>query len=276
MKKTLLTLFLLTFVASLQAQKKVKIKGDKIVVEKTYDLGGFDTVEVHDDLKITFTAGNSSSNYFLKADSNLHDVIKFEVVDSVLRIGTSAKITSSKRIEIILNVAKIHAIKLYDDAVLKQLGSLVVAEDFDIMGKDDSKMKLNINAKNINFSLSNSADGELNLQGESVKMILNDKVDAELILKTASLDLQLYKSAELTVSGDAENLRLSLVGKPVLKAEKLMTRTADVKQQDGSQATLNCSKEIAIFLEGNSKLYLYNSPKVIMNGFHGKSELLKR
>ena len=114
------------------------------------------------------------------------------------------------------------------------------------------------------------------MEAESIKIILSDKIDAEAILKTASLDLQMYKDAELTASGDAENLRLSLVGKPNFKAEKLMVRTADVKQHDGSQATLNCSKEIAVFLEGKSKLYLHNTPSVVMNGIHGKSELLKR
>jgi hypothetical protein len=276
MKKKLLALFLLLFFISLQAQKKAKIKGDKNVIEKTQTLSGFDAIEVHDDLEVTFTAGNASNNYFLKADTNLHDVVKFEVTDSILKIRTTAKIVSKKKLEIVLNVMNIHAVKLYNDARLKQLGSLVVNEDFDIMGKDDSKMKLNINARNINLSLSNKADAEVDLQADSIKMILSDKGDAKAILKTAALDLQMYKDADLTVSGDAEDLKLSMVGKPVLKAEKLMTRTVDVKQHDGSQATLNCSKEIGVFLEGKSKLYLYNTPNVTMNGIHGKSELLKR
>ncbi|WP_366186843.1 DUF2807 domain-containing protein [Flavobacterium ovatum] len=276
MKNKLLALFLLLFFISLEAQKKTKIKGDKIVLEKTQTLSGFDAIEIYDNLEVTFTAGNLSNNYLLKADSNLHDVVKFDVTDSILKIRTTAKIVSKKQLEIVLNVTTIHAIKLYNDAKIKQLGSLVVAEDFDILGKDDSKMKLNISAKNINFSLSNKADAEVDLQAETIKMILSDKGDAKVILKTTALDLQMYKDADLTASGDAEDLKLSMVGKPVLKAEKLMTRTADVKQQDGSEATLSCSKEIGVFLEGKSKLYLYNTPNVTMNGIHGKSELLKR
>lgn len=276
MKKILLTLFLVGCFTNSYAQKKAKIKGDKNVVERTYTLDGFDTVEIYDNLEITFTAGNLSNNYFLRTDANLQDVVKFEVVDSILKIRTSARITSSKKMDITLNVTTIHAIKLYNDAQIKQLGSVVVNEDFDIMGKDDSKMKLNITAKNINFSLSNDADAEVDLQAESIKMILSDKIDAEAILKTESLDLQMYKDAELSASGDAEKLRLSLVGKPILRAEKLMVRNADVMQHDGSEAMLNCSKEIAVFLEGKSKLYLYNTPNVIMNGIKGKSELLKR
>jgi hypothetical protein len=178
--------------------------------------------------------------------------------------------------DITLNVSTIHALKLYNDAQIKQLGSLVVKEDFEIVGKDNSKMKLNINATNINFSLSNDADADLDLQAESIKMIFSEKVDAKAIVKADFLDLQMYKDAELSASGDVENLRMSLVGKPILRAEKLMVRNADVKQDNGSEATLNCSKEIAVFLEGKSKLYLYNSPNVIMNGIKGKSELLKR
>ena len=276
MKKTILALFVLLFFTSLQAQKKAKIKGDKNVIEKTYTIDAFDAIEIHDDLEVNFTAGNSSSNYLLKTDSNLHDVIKFEVIDSILKIGTTAKIVSKKHLEIVLNVTAIHSIKLYNDAKLKQLGSMIVAEDVNIMGKDGSKMKLNISAKNIIFSLSNKADSEVDLQAESIKMILSDKVGTKAILKTGSLDIQMYKDAELTASGDAEDLRLSLVGKPILKAEKLLTRTADVKQNDGSQASVNCSKEIAVYLEGKSKLFLYNTPNVIMNGIKGKSELLKR
>lgn len=276
MKKTILTLFVLLFLSSLQAQKKAKVKGDKNVIEKTYSLNGFDTIELYDDLEVTFTTGNLSSNYFLKADANLHDVVKFEVRDSVLRISSSEKITSSKRLEIVLNVTTIHAIKLYNDSQLKQLGSLVVNDDFDIMGNDDSKMKLNISARNINFSLNNNADADLDLQAQSIKMILSDKIDAKAVIKTDLLDLQMYKDAELSAKGDAETLRLNLVGRPILRASKLMTRYADVVQHDGSQATLNCSKEIAVFLEGKSKLYLHNTPNVKMNGIHGTSELLKR
>ena len=276
MKKILLIAFLFGCFANSYAQKKAKIKGDKNVIERTYTLNGFDTVEIYDDLEVTFTAGNLSNNYFLRTDANLQDFIKFEVVDSILKIRSSARITSSKKMEITLNVTTIHAIKLYNDAQIKQLGSVVVNDDFDIMGQDDSKMKLNITAKNINFSLSNDADAEVDLQAESIKMILSDKIDAEAILKTESLDLQMYKDAELSASGDAEKLRMSLVGKPILRAEKLMVRNADVMQHDDSEATLNCSKEIAVFLEGKSKLYLHNTPNVIMNGIKGKSELLKR
>ena len=276
MRNTVLSLVLLISIAVVHAQKKVKVKGDKNVIDKTYILTSFDTVEIYDDLEITFTAGNLSNTYFLRADANLHDLVKFEVVDSILKISTSARITSSKKMDITLNVSTIHALKLYNNAQIKQLGSLVIKEGFEIVGKDDSKMKLNINAKNINFSLSNDADADVDLQAESIKMIFSEKVDAKAIVKADFLDLQMYKDAELSASGDVENLRMSLVGKPILRAEKLMVRNADVKQDNGSEATLNCSKEIAVFLEGKSKLYLYNSPNVIMNGIKGKSELLKR
>jgi hypothetical protein len=55
-----------------------------------------------------------------------------------------------------------------------------------------------------------------------------------------------------------------LLGKPILRAEKLMVHGPC--KDNGSEATLNCSKEIAVFLKENQKLYLYNSPNVIMNG----------
>jgi hypothetical protein len=95
MRNTVLSLVLLISICAVQAQKKVKVKGDKNVIDKTYILTSFDTVEIYDDLEITFTAGNLNNTYFLRTDANLHDLVKFEVVDSILKISTSARITSS-------------------------------------------------------------------------------------------------------------------------------------------------------------------------------------
>jgi hypothetical protein len=55
------------------SQNKEKIKGDRDVIQKTIDL---------DNLEITFSTQNYKNSYIINADSNLHEIIKFEIIDS--------------------------------------------------------------------------------------------------------------------------------------------------------------------------------------------------
>jgi len=71
------------------SQNKEKIKGDRNVIQKTIDL---------DDLEITFSTQNYKNSYTINAHSNLHEVIKFEIIDSFLTIQTLARIRSKKEI----------------------------------------------------------------------------------------------------------------------------------------------------------------------------------
>lgn len=100
--KRILVLILLVLVSgSVFAQKKQKIKGNKEVVEVYKNLEPFTKVEILDELAVNLMQ-TQSEGYRLKTDSNLVDVIKFEVIDGTLKIYTTNRIISSKNLEIYL------------------------------------------------------------------------------------------------------------------------------------------------------------------------------
>ena len=106
MKK--ITIITVLFLCSIfiHAQKKAKIKGNKIVTEVSKDiLESFNAIEIDDNLKVNLRQGDQNS-YFLMADENLIDVIQFTVKDSILKVYTSSKIVSRKKLELTLQLRK--------------------------------------------------------------------------------------------------------------------------------------------------------------------------
>lgn len=100
MKKIILMLILAICVSNVFAQKKEKLKGNKIVTDVFNTLEGFNAVDIGDNLKVTISqAGNNG--YHLMADENLVSDINFQVIDSVLKIYTTSNIVSKKNLKLI-------------------------------------------------------------------------------------------------------------------------------------------------------------------------------
>jgi hypothetical protein len=116
MKKVTVLLILLSFSAFSYAQKKPKIKGNKVVTEITKEIyESFNAVEIDDALEVNLVQGSTNS-YRLKTDENLLDIIQFSVRDSILKVYSVNKITSSKKLEIDLTVQEIEHLILKNDA----------------------------------------------------------------------------------------------------------------------------------------------------------------
>lgn len=276
MKKTI-TLFIIIHLCAVSfAQKKAKIKGDKNVIEVSNELSDFKKIEILDDLKVNVTFGTSSSSYRIKTDSNLIEVIKFEVIDSILKVYTTNDIASKKKLEIDLNVKSFSEINLYNKSVLNQIGYFVTESDIQIMAKDNSKIKLDLKAKNINLNLSNNADGELLLEGDTLRVSLNDEIDVKGVLKSNYLDMKMNKDAEANFKGYNENMILTMIGAPILKSSELMNKRIEAKFSNNSYAYVNCVELISLYLEDKSKVYIYNAPKVEVVGLRGQAQIIKK
>lgn len=96
---------------------------------------------VRDGLEIILSTQNHTNSYSINADSNLHEIIKFEINNSILIIKSEHKIRSKKKLEITLNVKEIKKITMYDDSELNQLG-LLETESFEFESRGDTKLNL--------------------------------------------------------------------------------------------------------------------------------------
>lgn len=274
MKKSILLLILASTTLSF-AQKKPKIKGDKNVIETTFDLIDFNAIEVRDDLEITFSTQNYKNTYTLIADSNLYETIRLEVIDSVLKISSASKISSKKKLEIKVNAKKINRLILYNDCNIKQVGVLD-SDFFELEAHDNAKIKLDVKASNIKTTMLNNASGDFFFQADSTRMTLSDGADIKGFFKSKHIDLDMYNDAEATLDGYCKEAKISMAGKPKLKAEKMIFEKVKIRESNNSEAEINCIDELKIFLEDKSKIYIYNSPNIIIEGLRDATEIIKR
>ena len=106
MKKYLIALVLLISVGTLQAQNKEKIKGSKEVKKDTKSFESIVNLEIEDNLEVTLIRGENC-RVEIEADDNLHPYIKAENSDNKLRIYTTKRCTSYKKLNI---TASIHCL----------------------------------------------------------------------------------------------------------------------------------------------------------------------
>jgi len=107
-------------------------------------------------------------------------------------------------------------------------------------------------------------------------MILIDKIDIDRIIKANYLDLGMYKDAVVNFEGYCKDTRINMVGKPSLKAQKMIIAKINIRESNSAVAKINSSIEINLFLEDKSKIYIYNSPDVIIEGIRDNAEIVKR
>ncbi len=274
MKKSLLLLFI-GITSLCFSQDKEKIRGDKNVIQTTIDLDDFNSLEVKDNLEITFSTQNNQNSYTLNTDANLHEIIKFEIIDSVLTIQTSARIRSKKKLEITLHAKELKKITLFDDSKLNQIGALVT-DNFDFEAHGNTKAKLDVKAKYIKTVMTDNAYADFRFEADTIRMVLSDKIDIDGVVKASYLDLGMYKNAEANFNGNCKNARINMAGKPSLKATNMIIEKINIRESNSSIAKINCSIEVNLFLEDKSRIYIYNSPHVIIEGIRDNAEIIKR
>lgn len=142
MKKVILLTILLSlnFNATF-SQKKEKIKGNKEIISKQYELGTFKSIEIYSDFEIILTVNNNKNSYELETDSNIHDKINFKIENEILKIDSYFNLSPSKKIKIKLNITGINSLKLFNKSKITQEGFATFYDDFSIEMHDDSVFK---------------------------------------------------------------------------------------------------------------------------------------
>jgi len=274
MKKLILLLVVLFIAVNTQAQKKEKIKGNKIVIEVSKDLEDFNAIEIGDNLKVTI-ANSVSNGYHLIADENLIDVIKFKVVNGELKIYTSSNITYSKKLEVSLTVKNINKITLKEDAKLTSVSRLNFI-DFTFIALDNAAYDLDLEAENSTFNLYRSTSGSVRLEGEKAFMLFNENAFLKGEIALDELELTTNNRTDINLSGDVTTLKVNASGSSSLKAKNLETNYADLNSEDTADLYIYASKEIKIYAKDKSSVYVYGQPEIKVAGLIGSSQIVKK
>ena len=183
LKKGLLFTFIILFSTLTQAQKKAKIKGDKNVTAQETPINSFNKILVGEDFFIDIIVGESAA-VFIEADDNLHDVIQFNVADSVLSFKTTKKITSSKKLSI--KVIYTNSLKEIETVDGGEISSLTSIDLDDITVKSSGTSKVFLNVKSQNFKLTSTDRSRVKLNVTSINNSLVT-FTATLLLSSESI-----------------------------------------------------------------------------------------
>jgi len=259
MKTSLFLLLWLATVLSLPAQQKEKIKGNRMVVTKIYPLPYFQAVQWGEDLEVVLKPASDTVAVELRADENLHDVLDWEIRDSVLVLFTTKQIIKKKAFDITLFVDKnLKRIKMTQSAKGKTDGKLVF-NHLTVQTADYAKGEMAVKA-NDTLQVLMEGKSKLNWDGEApVHMyVLTDNAHLKGVVEGKTWNVKTDKSAKVEVGGGIKELKAELKGKSVLDAENLGVRSlAVMRLYDKAEASLKGkSSDIEMHLTGKSHLHL--------------------
>ncbi|MFP4846435.1 GIN domain-containing protein [Winogradskyella sp. PE311] len=274
MKKILLVLVLMIFVApTVIAQEK--IKGDRNVTIKQTYIDDFETIVVNGDFSIEIVY-NSKPSVQIEADDNLHEVIQFDVVDGVLSFIETTRITSKKKLAITVNYGDaLQNIETMGDGEIRSLTSMELG-NATLSTSGNSRVYLNIRAKNFIYKSSGKSKTRLNLTADSTKIELSDNSKLDALINSKVADFDLYLRSDAVIEGSASSSIIRLDNSTNFNGPKFDVKTVDVTLEDNSDLTIAANESITIEASGDSEIYLFGNPKIVISKFEDTAKLQKK
>ena len=275
MKKYTLLLLLSIFSIVTFAQKKEKIKGDRNVTTVTNGFDkGFTAIEVFDNLKVTLTKSLQNS-YTLTTDKNLHDVIQLTVNEGVLRVYTTSNIVKSKELHITLSLNNLESIFLKDDAELK-MDKVFDSNTIIINAQNSSKFDIETKASQATITMLNDAKGKLKLHADQIAITMADKTNLDADINTDNTNASLSSSAKLRLDGNSDKVLFTTIDSSELDAKRLKVSSANVSTKDKSELHIDARRNLSIDARDKSKVFVYSEPKIDIEKFTDRAEIIKR
>ncbi len=272
MKKLLLVLLILTATVS-QAQEKVKGNREPSTVITNVD--PFKIIEIGGDYEIAIVEG-AQAQVEITTDSNLHQFLEIAVLDGNLSITSTANIRSKKEMSIrLIYPAGLTKIIAKDKAEISAVTELKM-DQLEIEVRDDAKLFLTANINDLTLNLKGDAKAELNLNGDKAIINFEDKASAKALLKYQDLNLTMKSRTEVKVEGDIKTGVLLLENKAAFKGSNLVFNNLNMKASQNTDCEINVKDELTLAATDSSKVELHNTPKVILEKFTGKTQLIKK
>ncbi|WP_194852068.1 GIN domain-containing protein [Nonlabens antarcticus] len=271
MKNIGIAMILLMSFAFAKAQK---VKGNRDVTTRIIDVADFQEVIVGEDFEVSLAEG-STAKVDIATDSNLHQYINVDVIGGVLTIKTTADIRRSKRLKItVVYTPQLKKITAFDEAELSSLTNLRM-EDLEVLVKDDAKVFLTGRVGKLIFNATADSKSKCNLSGDNAQLNLTGSSNTEALLKFKNIDFMMTDRAEAKIEGDADDSSMVLEGRAKLVSEKLDINDLKLRISRDAEASVNVRNNLEYKGSGDSKLTVYDNPKMNMVEFANKAMLMK-
>lgn len=275
MKKDTFIILLLLISTLALAQKKEKIKGSKTVMIEKKEIGDFEAIEISDNVTIYLEKGEKNE-LKIEADENLHDIIKIDLTDKTLRINTSKTASNFKKL--IVRITYTNALKSItskNESVINAIAEIQL-NDIAVKSFDDSKLFLNVNAKNFTLQSDHNSKVELNVKSEKATIELSKNANLKALITATDLKFDMYQKATATLEGDATNANIRLDNNSKLIGNNFVITNAQLLAESYSNCSLTATITINIDATGNADIKLYGDPKIEIKRFAENAILSKK
>lgn len=143
------------------------VKGNRNVITQNRNISSdFDALHVSYGINVKLTMGSNTS-LRLEADENLHDIIRTEVEDGVLRIYSEKNIYSSKKRTVYLTATNLNEITVTSGAQVDSENT-IKTEELIVSTTSGANVKLDLYVANISCSSTSGSDARLRGKAEKL------------------------------------------------------------------------------------------------------------
>lgn len=209
--KTIAFLFIAMTTTSCMIDGFNTVSGNRNVITENRNIKErFERIEVGQGIDLYITQ-DSKQSLVVKADENLHRLIKTEVENGVLKIYSKRNIRRAKSKRIYLSTPVINGIRVSSGADV-YTENTINTKTFDVSVSSGADAKIDVNASTVNASASSGADLKLkgfsdNLfasasSGSSIKAYSLKSKDAT-VKATSGADIDVYVTGLLTAKANS-------------------------------------------------------------------------
>ncbi|NJK95668.1 MAG: DUF2807 domain-containing protein [Bacteroidales bacterium] len=309
----IITIIFTGFTSCISSQSPLLVKGTGEVKDKSYDVSGFDAIEVSGGFDVDLIQGNSEG-VVLSAQENLFEHITVKVEAGTLKIYTERNIIQTKGMKAKISLKSIQKLRVSGGGdVIASQGLDVPNLNLEISGGGD--LKTNLKTNNMECRISGGGDVEINGSMKDYNMnitgggdlnsnVVTEKINCsmtgggDISLKstgrTTGADISISGGGDLTLdidagrinctvsgggdatlAGKADMFEISVNGGGDVHAGNLVTKTTNFKASGGSDVRVNASSDITGYISGGGQVYYSGNPASVNIDAKGGSEVHK-
>ncbi len=256
--KKIIGLMMLLSITVAYGQKKGKIKGNREVITRIYTVPPFLRVETGEELTVTLKKAADTTQIQLRADENLHEVLKWDVNDGTLKLWLSKKIISKKKFEITLFVDD-----KFQGIILHNYAKVVTDEKIRL---ERLYVELHDRARvdggfavhdTVGFRLTDNSRLRTDLEAASVRAVLDKDATWEGTVFAKTLKVDMGRSADLRLKGSIKDLHIQGSERAEFNGRKLDVKNdADIRLTGKSVARIHgkSADRLSVQIDGSTLL----------------------
>ena len=274
MKKRILVITMSFLCFSTYAQKKTKIKGNKVIVTDTRTFDYFTRIELNDELEIELKHG-SANKLEIEADENLHEVIESDLNNGTLVLSLNKRITNSKKLNLTLYVDDLDYIELNDESEIKGV-DLFKFFGIELILNNKSLLEMQFETQNLKVESNERARGKFIVKADNVTVDTKESSKLEFDLNAEKLVVDAYGSSTSEFVGKISSLLITANDNATFKGANLVSINATVIALNKSDIYVNSKNELEITAKNKAEVYVFNKPTILMKLFADEATVFKR